>query len=73
MNLSRKTKKAFLIWFLFEVVTLAVGTVHLILIPEHRPYAIPAYIAVWIGAAALAVTWIIVRKKAKQKQKENND
>jgi hypothetical protein len=64
-NMPTGRKKAMLIWFLFEVVTLAIGTVHLILVPENRPYAIPAYIAVWIGAAAWVVVWTVHKKKHK--------
>jgi O-antigen/teichoic acid export membrane protein len=65
--MSEKAKRNFLRWFIIEIVTLVIATVHFMITPDQRPYAVPAYCIVLLGAVALVICWIVYKKRHRNK------
>jgi O-antigen/teichoic acid export membrane protein len=66
--MSKKAKRNFLRWLIIEVATLVIATIHFIITPNHHSYAVPAYIIISIGAAALVICWLVYKRRLRNKQ-----
>jgi len=60
--MSEKAKRNFLRWFIIELLTIVIATIHFIITPSHRPYAVLAFGVVLLGAVALVICWLFYKK-----------
>ncbi len=64
-HMSRKAKRIFLGCLITEVLTVIIITVHFIITPTHRPYALATYAVVLLIGFALLMTWAFFKNKHK--------
>lgn len=65
--MSERAKRNFLRWLIIEVLTIIIATIHFIITPTHRPYAVPMFGVVLLGAVALVICWLVYKKRHSSK------
>ncbi|MCL2859288.1 MAG: hypothetical protein FWF46_01690 [Oscillospiraceae bacterium] len=63
--MSKNTKLNFLRLVIIDVVTIIIVTVHFIITPTHRSYAVPVYIVLIIIGIVLTIAWNVLNRKNK--------
>ena len=61
--MSRRAKVNMFRWFAIEVITIIIATIHFFVSPQHRSYAMPAYIVVVLGFIVWIIVWFYLRRK----------
>ena len=61
--MSKRAKVNMFRWFVIEIITIIIATIHFFVSPQHRSYAIPAYIAVVIGLVLWVIVWCCLQAK----------
>ncbi|MCL2866058.1 MAG: hypothetical protein FWE25_11035 [Lachnospiraceae bacterium] len=64
--MTPRQKLNMLRWGLFEIITLIIGALHMILIPAHRTYALPFYGVLFLGLIAWVITLLVLKSKGRK-------
>jgi len=63
--MTERVKRFFLRWIIIEALTIIIITVHFIITPAHRPYALTVYAILLLSVIALCIVWSIFKKRSK--------